>query len=194
MYSADYAKFTAIYKKNRATKKESFPHVFIYVGRYYEFKGIKDLWQSFIELKNETKNDWQLWCLGTGDLDAEFPQHSAVKNFGFVQPKELEDIVKKAGVFVLPSYYEPWGVVVHEYAAAGFPLICSKAVGATTAFLKNNKNGYIFETKSKEELKKALYKIMQKTDAELFEMGEQSQRISSKITPEKWADTLTSMM
>ena len=51
----------------------------------------------------------------------------------FIQPENLEK-VKNAGCFVLPSLKDNWGVVVHEFAAAGLPLIISDGVGAKLLF------------------------------------------------------------
>ena len=36
----------------------------------------------------------------------------------------------QAGVFVLPSLYEPFGVALREAVVAGLPVVCSTAVGA----------------------------------------------------------------
>ncbi|MGZ4099126.1 MAG: glycosyltransferase family 4 protein, partial [Bacteroidia bacterium] len=115
-YCCDLEKFNSNYSKS-ALLKNTIPHKFLYVGRYYEFKGITDLWEAFIQLQEETPNDWELWCLGTGSVIPR--EHPKIKHFGFVQPKELGPILDQSGVFVLPSRFEPWGVVVQEYSAAG---------------------------------------------------------------------------
>ncbi|HEY4797626.1 MAG TPA: glycosyltransferase, partial [Bacteroidia bacterium] len=173
---------------NRIEKKNKFPHVFIFVGRYYEFKGIKELWQSFIELQNESPNDWELWCLGTGDVPPVI--HPKIKHFGFVQSNDMVDVIRNGGVFILPSTFEPWGVVVHEFASAGFPLICSNEVGATELFLKENENGFLVPAGSIPKLKSAMKKMISLPDERLNLMGEKSVTLASQITPEKWADSL----
>lgn len=187
-YSCNHKKFEQVYQTHRETKKNNFPHKFIYVGRYYEFKGLNDLWQAFMELQKEHPNNWELWCLGTGDLKPI--EHPNIKHFGFVQPHNLEEYIAQTGVFVLPSRFEPWGVVVHEFAAAGFPLLLSSAVGAKEQFLKNGENGYLFEPSNKDSLKKALKNIIEKSNEQLIEMGILSHQLSQSITPEKWASTL----
>jgi len=135
-YCCDLEKFNAIYNSQLTAKAIKFPKRFLFVGRYYTFKGIEDLWEAFIQLHSETPNEWELWCLGAGNIAPT--QHPKIKHFGFVQPKDLAEITSQSGVFVLPSHFEPWGVVVQEYAASGFPLITSKAVGANESFLKEN--------------------------------------------------------
>lgn len=122
-YSADTDHFHKFYLQNRESKKNKFPKRFIYVGRYLSFKGIFEMWNAFIEVQNEEPNEWELWCLGTGaDYDKRI-EHPKIKHFGFVQPGEIEEHIKNSGVFILPSTFEPWGVVVHEFAASGFPII-----------------------------------------------------------------------
>jgi len=187
-YSCDLQKFNAVYETQIELKQRNFPKRFLYVGRYYEFKGINDLWQAFIELQNEQPNDWELWCLGAGDLKPM--EHSKIKHFGFVQPKDLEPILEQTGVFILPSRFEPWGVVVQEYAAAGFPLLISNAVGAKEVFLEEGKNGYSFVPQDVSLLKKSLKKIMNLSSKELILMSEKSHELAQKISPEKWANTV----
>lgn len=191
-YSCDFDLFYNQYLANKEQKRNKFPHKFIYVGRYVEHKGIKDLWNAFIELQKETPNDWELWCLGVGDV---LPiNHPKIKHFGFVQPNDLPKYIKDTGVFVLPSHFEPWGVVVHEFAAAGFPIICTDEVGAKASFVENGLNGYIYKSGDINQLKMVMKKIMNHSDKELFSMGEASVDKGKLITPDKWANTLLSII
>lgn len=48
----------------------------------------------------------------------------------------MTNLMKQCGVFILPSRIEPWGVVVHEFSAAGFPLLLSDQVGSAESFWK----------------------------------------------------------
>lgn len=191
-YSCDFDLFYNQYLSNKDQKELHFPKRFIFVGRYYEFKGIKDLWTAFIELQQEMPNEWELWCLGTGDIEPM--KHVKIKHFGFVQPKDLQEYIKETGVFVLPSHFEPWGVVVHEYAAGGFPIICSDEVGARLAFVENNVNGYIYKSGDVSELKKSLKRIINTSDQDLLKMGSKSIEKAKMNTPDIWADTLMRMV
>jgi glycosyltransferase involved in cell wall biosynthesis len=191
-YSADYDLFHGFHEKYLESKAASFPKRFIYVGRYYNFKGIEEMWQAFINLDNRLNTNWELWCLGTGSIPPI--AHPKIKHFGFVQPDRLEEFVCKTGVFILPSRFEPWGVVVHEFAAAGFPLLCSEAVGANSAFLEEGVNGYVFEVKNSVAIEKAMEKIINKSDKELIRMGSVSAKKASSITCYKWAESLMSLL
>lgn len=187
-YCCDLQKFNQVYEVQHKYKENDFPKRLLYVGRYYEFKGVTDLWTAFIELQKEEPNAWELWCLGTGDL--EQIKHPKIKHFGFVQPKDLDPILEKAGVFILPSRFEPWGVVVQEYAAAGFPMVVSNAVGAREAFLVEGKNGFSFPPADVTSLKSGLKKIMNLSSKELILMSKASHELAQKISPEIWANTV----
>ena len=183
-YCCDLAKFNAVYAKYKLQKNQVFPKRFLYVGRYYDFKGISDLWSAFTQLQKETPNDWELWCLGTGSIAPI--EHPKIRHFGFIQPKDLEPLLQQSGVFVLPSRFEPWGVVVQEYAAAGFPLLLSKAVGAQESFLEEGKNGFSFAPMNILELQNGLKKVTNLSAKELILMSEKSNDLAQKISPQKW--------
>jgi glycosyltransferase involved in cell wall biosynthesis len=193
-YSADVGYFQEMYRKAKPEKDKIFPKRFICVGRYVPQKGLKDLWQAFIQLQEEQPNEWELWCLGTGPLEAEAARHPKISHIGFIQPADLPPIISQAGVFVLPSHFEPWGVVVHEFAAAGFPLLCSDAVGAATAFLKEGINGYSFKTGDVEALKFAMQRIVQLPAHELQQMGKESTALALQNTPSIWANKLVGLL
>jgi glycosyltransferase involved in cell wall biosynthesis len=188
-YCCDLQKFNEVYKNNNLQKQNNFPKRFLYVGRYYDFKGIVDLWTAFIGMQQDGENDWELWCLGTGSISPI--EHPKIRHFGFVQPKDLDSILEKTGVFILPSRFEPWGVVVQEYAAAGFPLLVSDAVGAKELFLDDGGNGYSFKSQDVQDLKNHLIKITQLTSKDLNLLSERSHELAQKITPLTWANSLT---
>jgi len=188
-YCCDLDKFNSVYKNSKETKETNFPKRFLYVGRYYDFKGITELWNAFIQLQNQQPNEWELWCLGTGSLEPV--QHTKIKHFGFVQPADLEPILQQCSVFILPSKFEPWGVVVQEYAASGFPLILSEAVGAKEIFLEENKNGYLFNHSIENDLKNSLIKIINLNVQQLISMSNHSNKVAQKITVTEWCNTIT---
>jgi glycosyltransferase involved in cell wall biosynthesis len=192
LYAAEVDFYYQQFLANKAQKLQNFPKRFIYVGRYYAFKGIGDLWTAFTELQTEQANEWELWCFGTGDIKPI--KHLKIKHFGFVQPEEQKKYIAQTGVFVLPSRIEPWAVVVHEYAAAGFPLILSDEVGSGGTFLEEGKNGFSFKSGNIAELKNAMRKMMQISDIEKNKMSELSTELAKKITPEKWVETIYSLV
>jgi glycosyltransferase involved in cell wall biosynthesis len=188
-YSADVSAFAALAVANN--KAQDYPHRFVFTGRYYEFKGLPELWRAFIRLR-ETGCKWELWCAGTGDLAPV--QHEGIKHLGFVQPSAMAELMKQTGVFVMPSRTEPWGVVLHEFAAAGFPVICSREVGAASAFVNEGVNGYLYKAGNEEALYQLMLKITTLSDVQLRQMGTHSAAKAQQITPQRWAATLHSFI
>jgi glycosyltransferase involved in cell wall biosynthesis len=45
---------------------------------------------------------------------------------------------------VLPSDYEPWGLVVNEAMASGTPVLASDRVGSARDLIEPGQNGWIF--------------------------------------------------
>ena len=188
-YSCDYEIFHKQYLQNRENKKQSFPKKIIFVGRYTKLKGTAELWKAFVAFQEQQPNEWELWCIGKGELNDQFPVHDKIKNIGFVQPSEMPNYIAACGVFILPSHYEHWGVVVHEFAAAGFPLICTTSTGAATLFLKDEYNGFAIKPFSMESMVEVFKKIHAASPDELLTMGDRSAELAKFITPLTWAET-----
>jgi glycosyltransferase involved in cell wall biosynthesis len=186
-YCADTNYFNNCYNQYKVEKTNNYPKKLLYVGRYYDFKGITDLWTAFAELQNENANEWELWCLGVGDIKPI--EHSKIMHFGFIQPQDLKEYIKQCGAFVLPSRFEPWGVVVHEYAAAGLPLLLSSEVGSKETFLEEDHNGYEFLASNIQDLKEKLKKLFNLSNESLNLMSERSNYLSQRLTVEKWCAT-----
>lgn len=190
LYSADTGLFHGYYNSFRQEKENAFPHRFIFVGRYTLLKGVLELWEAFSSLTAAERGDWELWCVGKGELEHAMPEIPSIKNCGFIQPEALAPVLQNTGVFVLPAHYEHWGVVVHEYAAAGFPIISTATTSAASAFLREGENGYYATAKNTASLKEVLLKVIRSSDKDLIRMGKKSREISDTITPTTWANTL----
>jgi glycosyltransferase involved in cell wall biosynthesis len=184
LYCCDVPLYNTYYANTFAIKQNRFPKRFLFVGRYVNEKGIQELWQAFAELKQETNNEWELWCLGKGSINAiEYPH---IKHFGFKQADELEEIIASTGVFILPSRFEPWGVVIHEYATAGFPIITTNAVGASEWLVTENETGFLLPEVSVSQLKTAMRRIIEMNEAQLVAMGNKSHELAQQLTPQIW--------
>ncbi|RMG83259.1 MAG: glycosyltransferase [Bacteroidetes bacterium] len=193
-YSANTALYNRFYEDSFPDKQKKFPKVILYVGRYVAHKGIFEMWDAFRQIQETNPNEWELWCAGTGD---EFPnktEHPKIKHFGFVQPKQMGKLIAESGIYILPSRFEPWGVSVHEFAVAGFPLLLSKQVGAAEKFLQTGKNGFEFESGNVASVKNAMQKVFALDEQQLLKMGKQSHEIGMTHSPKIWAETLLSFL
>jgi len=64
------------------------------------------------------------------DLEALAAFYPWLRIHTWVAYKELPALYATAHAFILPSLFEPWGLVVNEALAAHLPVACSKEVGA----------------------------------------------------------------
>jgi glycosyltransferase involved in cell wall biosynthesis len=75
-----------------------------------------------------------------------------VRFLGFVNQSQLPSVYSAADLFVLPSEYEPFGLVVNEAMLCGCPVAVSDRVGAKYDLVREGENGYIFPAGSVEAL------------------------------------------
>jgi len=186
VYSCDWESFAYDPNSNGIERD----YTFLYVGRYIDRKGIGTLVQAYKAYAYHSENPWKLICAGTGPDKQILEGVDGIKDLEFIQPDELPLLMKNSGAFILPSKIEPWGVVVHEAAAAGLPIICSDASGAAVHLVREGYNGFIFEPDNVQQLARYLLEIEQTNSADLRKMGHGSFELSKQFTPELWADTL----
>lgn len=199
-YAADVDRFTGIGEQLAAAKAERSPHRFLCVARYIPTKGQQLLCDAFAALCDAgDAGDWDLWIAGTGELHeavmaSPAGRHPRIRHLGFVQAERMGDVVRECGVFVLPSTYEPWGVVVQEMACAGLPLLLSSAVGARERFLRDLANGLTFQAGDAASLRTMLRLLVLSTDDELRAMGAHSRELGRAWTPKDWAATAMDLL
>ena len=94
---------------------------------------------------------------GTGPLESGLKNTAStagetVKFVGFINQTELPAFYDLCDIFVLPSVFEPWGLVVNEVMNAGKPVIVSDKVGAAPDLVKAGRNGDIFKAGDVDDL------------------------------------------
>ena len=193
LFCANVLKFCGSSEKRR--KLEAYPRQFLFVGRYVKEKGIDVLVGAYRRYRTlaEAGGDspWGLTCCGMGPLGSLLKGATGVSDVGFVQPDALPDLFLDHGAFVLASSHEPWGVVLAEAAAAGLPIVCTKACGASLDVVYGN--GIVCETGDVEGLAQALVHIHQMSDAAKAEMGDKGLALAANYSCEAWASRVVAM-
>jgi len=192
-YATDTQWFAELGEACVANKNANRKKRFVCMARYIPEKSYTLLWNAFIQLYEAGHQDWELWCAGTGKDFDKRTEHKGIKHLGFVQPSEIQGVIESTDVFVLASSFEPWGMVAQEFAAAGFPLVLSNAVGCASSLLKEGVNGYSFQSNDLESLKEALLKIMSSTNDELSKMGNSSVSLARQNDATNWSETLSEL-
>lgn len=185
IYSCDHPAFSAAYKDRKTIA--SLPDSFLYVGRLSPEKGIDVLLDAYRLYQSRCPVPWSLIVAGEGPLRGDLEKVSGVKTIGFVQPDQLPLTFSQAGCLVLPSRWEPWGLVIHEACAAGLPVICTNACGAAVHLVQDGYNGFIAETGDPHSLARAFRRFTDLSTERRKAMGDASHLLSLQFTPERWA-------
>ncbi|MET0907983.1 MAG: glycosyltransferase family 4 protein, partial [Ilumatobacteraceae bacterium] len=83
---------------------------------------------------------------------------------GYVADAALRSLAHRAGVVVVPSLYEPFGIVALEALAAGAPLIVART-GGLAELLADTEAGITFEPGNPEDLARCITEVL--TDPDL---------------------------
>jgi len=98
---------------------------------------------------------------------------------------DVENVLKDASVFVLPSIYEPFGMVAAEALATGLPIIVSR-VGGLREIVKDGINGFSFNPRDWQELSKKILLLLE--DQKLREgMKNKAKESAKEFSPENIA-------
>lgn len=116
-----------------AKKQRELPLQFVYAGKLSMAKGVPMLLQA-MALINDSRIHLHLVGSGTGGeskqcLDLAAQLASRVTVHGAVSQEVLAKLMKKAHVFVLPSFFEGLPLVLLEALSSGCRVICSDLPG-----------------------------------------------------------------
>jgi glycosyltransferase involved in cell wall biosynthesis len=110
---------------------------FLYAGRYSYRKGFDLLIEAMASLATRWPDKkWTLTLAGAGDLAPMLkrkkyePLRARIQDMGFLELSEMSTLMRHHDVFLCPSRYDGWGMVVTEALAAGMPVLASDQVGS----------------------------------------------------------------
>jgi glycosyltransferase involved in cell wall biosynthesis len=181
--------------KTRDEVKQSFKlrkYNFIYVGRLIGVKNLENLLAAYKALAD---SDWGLIVLGDGNEEVKLKKYKSDNNLDgicFIEGQPWYDVPKilaLADVFILPSYSEPWGLVVNEAMASGLPVIVSNKCGSAYDVVIDGINGYTFNPYNIEELTSVCKKFVENPES-IVPFGKQSREIISRFSPENVAQEM----
>lgn len=135
---------------------------FVYVGRLIECKNIDFMIRSFLAYHQKYANS-ELHIVGKGAfgevLKKKYESYGSVFFDGPKYGDDLLNVYRQNHVLILPSTYEPWGLVVNEAMAAGMPVLVSNEVGAHYDLVDGNDTGFVFDAYSEQSLVDAMRQI-----------------------------------
>ncbi len=161
-----------------------FETIVLFVGRLEPEKGIDPLLQAFERLAQASASI-KLVLVGDGTLREEIHAQSMRSNWliapGRLTGAELLEAYCSSDIFVLPSRFEPWGLVVNEAMAAGLPVVASNRVGCVDDLIDGRDTGMTYEFASDDGVFNAVKALLDDPDAR-NRMGSNARRLISSWT------------
>lgn len=185
LYCCDQAKFSRIYRECREAAADR--RAFLFVGRFVDEKGLDTLVEGYRRYRAAAADPWPMTICGAGPLSGLLEGAEGVSVQGFVQPDDLPEVMRTAACLVLPSRFEPWGVVVHEAVAAGLGVICTTVCGASVHLVQDGYNGSLVEAGDAAGLGDAMRRYAAQDPDALAAIADRSHQLSLQFTPERWA-------
>lgn len=166
----------------------------VFIGRLDPVKGLNFLVKAYQQLPPAIQKEWELLLIGEGKMRLQLERIPTVRLTGFLNQEEILPYLEGDCIFCLPSRKEPWGVVVHEMASAGLPLLLSDQVGAAKELLIEGWNGYLFKAESSDSLHEKLIQLLTCSNTERLRMGGNSRQLSERFSPHIAAASLRSVL
>jgi glycosyltransferase involved in cell wall biosynthesis len=137
----------------------------IFSGRVIEVKRPDLMIRAFIDIAPQ-RPEWDLIMVGEGvlrkGLQEQVPPQLRERVIwtGFIDDQPaVSALYRSSDLLVLPSDFEPWGLVVNEAATAGLALICADAVGAAKELVRDGVNGRVFPAGDLKALTAAILEV-----------------------------------
>ncbi len=119
-------------------------------ARLVPVKALHLMVQAFKESKL-AEQGWVWGVAGDGPLRRDLEKQAgelngnAIRFLGPVAPEDIPALMAQSELFVLPSTYEPHGIVVTEAMAVGTPVIAGDCCGAARDLVKRGRTGWLFK-------------------------------------------------
>ena len=169
-------------------------NILLCMARFSPEKNLSMLLNAFSESK--LSSNWKLCLVGGGPQKKELEQ--LAKQLGNIEIQNwvayhsLPEWYGKASAFILPSTFEPWGLVVNEAMAASLPVWVSEQSGCVPD-LVDESNGRVFDANDKNSIVESLNWLAGLTESELQMMGERSAEKIKDYSTATWADKFMAM-
>jgi glycosyltransferase involved in cell wall biosynthesis len=162
--------------------------IVFFVGRPVREKGIDVLVKAYQEVKKEIK-DSKLVLLSYGNIP-NLPQDVLHIN-SFVSEEERLNLIAASDVFVVPSLYEPFGIVAVEGLAMNKAVIGSRT-GGIKEIIEDGSSGLLFEPGNHMELAEKI-KLLLKDEKERKRMEANARKRAAFFSWEKNAEKVSSI-
>ena len=169
---------------------------FLSLGRLEDAKGYDLLLESFKTFAEENE-EWNLNIVGEGSKEEyiksklkEYNLQNRVTLYPFTN--DVKKYLKEASIFLLPSKWEGFGLVILEAFEMGLPVIAYE-LGPVQEIIDDKQNGYLVEKFDTAKYAKCMLNIVENKD-NLKKMSEnaikKSEKYSIENIVENWKEIL----
>ncbi len=170
--------------------------VALFVGHDFRRKGLR----YAIEAVAQVKKPWKLLVVGLGKA-REYVELAETLGIGdsqgtnarvlFVGPtREMERVYAAADALLLPTFYDPIGLVVLEAFGHGLPVISTEFLGASELVRKHRAGTIVPSPRSVVEMAAALDGLPEAGTTERTRLAERSREASAGVSPERYMESL----
>ena len=163
---------------------------FLSVGRLVDHKGADVLAAAYQRYREHVDNPWDLHVAGIGSLQPLLEGQPGITLHGFLQPPQIADLMRSVSCLLCTSHIEPYGVVVHEAAASGLPILCSDFCGAAPGLVQDGYNGWMVPSGDIDQWADAMARLSALPGERLAEMSDVGRALSTRFSPDGWARNL----
>jgi len=153
-------------------KRSNDSPVVLYSGRFVDRKGIRELFQAIPRVLDQAPNVRFVLAGGYGTAaqiertwlgESLQPYRRHIHFTGWLTPDKVSEWYQRADILVMPSWYEPFGMVILEGMLHGLP-IASTSVGGPVDILEHDKNALLFPPRDVEALTDAILQLVSKPE------------------------------
>ena len=123
----------------------------LYSGKLNYRKGF-DILMDAIQLLNLNRNDFVVYIVGNGEMKDKYQNISNVEFIGFFERDELGQLYSNYDLFVFPTRYDGWGMVLPEAMASGLLCISSHNAGSALDMIRDKENGFLLNENNSREI------------------------------------------
>lgn len=142
----------------------------LYTGRFVDRKGVRELIAAIPQVLQKAPQARFVLAGGhrhcSGDEMAHWwlpqnlaPYRERILFTGWLTPSEIAEWYQSADILVVPSWYEPFGMVILEGMLYGLPITAAQ-VGGPAEILHHEKTGLLFPPKDANAITQSLLRLI----------------------------------
>lgn len=172
----------------------------VYVARYVDDKGYRYLFDAW-KIVHSQHPDWILECYGQGDRNAyqhvidEMGLHDKVRLNG--PTNQIESAYMEGSIFVMPSLFEGFGLVLAEAMACGVPCVSFDCPHGPREIIRDKEDGLLVPYLDVQALAQGICSLMENHELRMS-MGQRAKMNIARFRQEfvmlQWENLFKSLV